>query len=98
MVALSVGAYWDQNIFQALSLNLRLIFGRDLIAEIYRHSSEALAAPELKTKVEAVLAAVAQAGEEVVRQGAVSPATMAALTQDLAPAETMERLSKQFGL
>jgi len=31
-----------------------------------------------------------------VRQGQVSPATMAALTQDLAPADTLARLSREF--
>jgi hypothetical protein len=39
---------------------------------------------------------VAQAGEEVVRQGQVSPDTLAALSQDLAPAETLERLTREF--
>ena len=71
--------------FQALSLTWRMCLGGDLIAEIYRHSSEFLSVPEFQPQVQAVLDAVAQAGEEVVRQGQVSPATMAALTQDLAP-------------
>ncbi len=82
--------------FQALSLTWRMCLGGDLIAEIYRHSSEFLSVPEFQPQVQAVLDAVAQAGEEVVRQGQVTPATMAALTQDLAPADTLMRLSREF--
>ena len=52
--------------------------------------------PEFQPQVQAVLDAVAQAGEEVVRQGQVSPETLAALTQDLAPADTLMRLSREF--
>jgi hypothetical protein len=96
VVALSVCGYWVQDMFQALSLTWRLSLGGDLIAEIYRHSSEFLTTPEFHTQAQAVLDAVAQAGEEVVRQGKVNEDTMAALTQDLAPADTMARLAREF--
>jgi multimeric flavodoxin WrbA len=96
VVTLSVCGYWDKTMFQALSLTWRMILGGDLIAEIYRHSSEYLTVPEFQPRVQAVLDAVAQAGEEVVRRGQVSPDTMAALSQDLAPAETLERHWREF--
>jgi hypothetical protein len=96
VVTLSVAGYWDQVMFQALSLTWRICLGGDLVAEIYRHSSEFLSMPEFQPQVQAVLDAVAQAGEEVVRQGQVSAATMAALIQDLAPADTLARLSREF--
>jgi putative NADPH-quinone reductase len=96
VVTLSVAGYWDQVMFQALSLTWRMCLGGDLIAEIYRHSSEFLSMPEFQPQVQAVLDAVAQAGEEVVRQGQVKPDTMAALTQDLAPGDTLMRLSREF--
>jgi multimeric flavodoxin WrbA len=96
VVTLSVCGYWDQTMFQALSLTWRLILAGDLIAEIYRHSSEFLSMPEFQPQIQAVLDAVAQAGEEVVRQGKVNLATQAALTQDLAPGETLARLSREF--
>lgn len=92
VVALSVASYWDQAIFQALSLTWRMCLGGDLIAEIYRNSSEFLGMPEFQAAAQAVLDAVAQAGEEVVRQGMVNPDTLAALTQPLAPAETCDNL------
>jgi hypothetical protein len=75
---------------------MRLIFGPDLVAEIYRHSSEALTAPPLQPQVDEVLAAVAQAGAELVRDGKVSEATMAALTQELAPPAVMQEIGRQF--
>jgi multimeric flavodoxin WrbA len=95
-VVLSVCGFWDQSMFQPLSLNMKMIFGRDLIAEIYRHSSEALTVPELRPQVDQVLAAVAQAGEELARDGKIKEETMAALTRDLAPASVMQEMSRQY--
>jgi multimeric flavodoxin WrbA len=96
VAALSVCAFPDQATFQALSLNMRLIFGERLVAEIYRHSSEALAAPPLAAKVQEVLAAATRAGEELVQQGRINPGTLEALTQDLAPREELMRLGGEF--
>jgi multimeric flavodoxin WrbA len=96
IVALSVCGFPEQYHFQALSLNMRMIFGTNLVAEIYRHSSEFLQMPPLQAQVEKVLAAAVQAGEEVVRHGEVSPDTMAALTQDLAPRESLIRMANQY--
>jgi hypothetical protein len=96
VVALSVAGYWDPVVFQALSLTWQMNFGRDLIAEIYRHSAEVLTIPELQPQTELVLDAVAQAGEEVATQGQVNPETQAALSQDLAPPETLARLAREF--
>lgn len=96
VVTLSVCGFWEQSMFEALSLTWRMCLGGDLIAEIYRHSSEFLSVPEFQPQVQAVLDALSQAGEEVVRQGQVTPETMADLTQDLAPADTLVRLSGEF--
>jgi multimeric flavodoxin WrbA len=96
VVALSVCGFWDPTMFQALSLTWRMCLGHNLVAEIYRHSSEFLSIPEFQPRAQAILDAVAQAGEEVVRQGQVTPETMAALSQDLAPADTLARLLREF--
>jgi multimeric flavodoxin WrbA len=96
VVVLSVCGFSDPVMFQALSLTWRMCLGNDLIAEIYRHSSEALSVPEFQPLVQAVLDAASQAGEEVVQEGQVRPETMAELTQDLAPAETMARLAREY--
>ncbi len=96
VAVVSVCAFWEQSMFQALSLTMRLILGPELVAEIYRHSSEALAVPELKSQADKVLAAAAQAGEELVRDGKIKEETLAAATQDLAPAKVMAEMSRQW--
>ncbi len=93
IVALSVCAFPEPENFQALSLNLKMILGRGLAAEIYRHSSEFMAIPELAPQVAEVLAAVTRAGEELVRSGRVEPDTQAALSRDLAPREMLIRMA-----
>ena len=96
VVVISVCGFPEQAHFQALSLNMRMIFGDRLVAEIYRHSSEALTAPPLQPQVQQVLAAAAQAGEEVVRDGAVSQTTLDRLSQDLAPREELMRRANEY--
>ncbi|MEJ2091001.1 MAG: flavodoxin family protein [Syntrophobacterales bacterium] len=96
VAVVSVCGFWEQSMFEALSLTMRLILGPELLAEIYRHSSEALTVPELKSQVDKVLAATAQAGEELVRDGKVKEETLAAVTQDLAPASVMMEMSRQW--
>ena len=96
VAVVSVCGFWEQSMFEALSLTMRLMLGPDLVAEIYRHSSEALPVPELKSQVDKVLAATAQAGEELVRDGKVKEETLAAVTQDLAPASVMAEMGRKF--
>jgi len=95
VAVVSVCGFPEQEHFRALSLNMRMILGDLLVAEIYRHSSEALPAPPLAAKVQKVLAAVSQAGEELVREGQVRPETMTAVTQDLAPRELLNQLANE---
>ena len=98
VVVVSVCAFWEQSMFDALSLTVRSLFGPDLVAEIYRNSAEALVVPELKPRVDKVLAATIQAGEELVRDGKVKEETMAAVTQELAPAALMAEMARQWWL
>jgi hypothetical protein len=95
IVALSVCAFPEMENFQALSLNLKMIYGQALVAEIYRHSSEFMAIPELAPQVAEMLAAVVQAGEELVRLGRVEPGTQTALSRDLAPREMLIRAANE---
>ena len=96
VAVVSVCGFPEQTHFRALSLNMRMILGDLLVAEIYRHSSEAMVAPPLAPKIQEVLAAAARAGEEVVRDGAVSAATLAALSQDLAPRELLIQMANEY--
>jgi multimeric flavodoxin WrbA len=96
IVALSVCGFPEPENFQALSLNMKMIFGQGLIAEIYRHSSEFMAIPELTSQVAEVLAATRRAGEELGRLGRVEPETRAALGRDLAPREVLIRMANDY--
>jgi hypothetical protein len=95
IVALSVCAFPEPENFKALSLNLKMIYGRGLAGEIYRHSSEFMAIPQLAPRVAEVLTAVTQAGEDLVRLGQVQPETQAALGRDLAPREMLIQMANQ---
>lgn len=96
VAVISVCANPALDTFRCLALNMQMILGDLLVAEIYRHTSEAMTAPPLAAKVQEVLAAVSRAGEELVQQGQVQPETMAAATQDLAPPELIMQLGKEY--
>jgi multimeric flavodoxin WrbA len=95
VAVISVCGFPAMDTFRCLSLNMQMILGDLLVAEIYRHTSEALPAPPLAAKVQEVLAAVSRAGEELVRDGRVKPETLAAATQDLAPPEFIMQMSQE---
>jgi hypothetical protein len=92
----SVCGFPEQEHFRALSLNMRMILGDLLVAEIYRHTSEALVAPPLAPQVQQVLAAVSRAGEELVQHGRVSPQTLEATARDLAPRELIIQMANAY--
>lgn len=95
VAVVSVCGFPEQEHFRALSLNMHMILKDLLVAEIYRHTSEALTAPPLAAKVSDVLAAVARAGEELVRDGKVKSETLAAAAQDLAPREVIIQMTNE---
>ena len=95
VAVVSVCGFPAMDTFRCLSLNMQMILGDSLVAEIYRHSSEALIAPPLAARVREVLDAVARAGEELVREGQVQPETLAAATRDLAPPELIRQLGRE---
>jgi hypothetical protein len=96
VVIISVCAFPELYNFQALSLTMRMIYGSRLRAEIYRHSSEVLSLPQLQTQVQQVLAATAQAGEEMARLGRVEPSTLAAAAQELASRKILIELGNRY--
>lgn len=96
LVVLSVCAACEQNTFSLLSQYMQTVFTPFLAAEIYRHSSESMDIPNFQPQVEVILQAAAQAGAEFVRTGRIQEATMQALTQDLAPPEVLQQMSKKF--
>jgi multimeric flavodoxin WrbA len=83
-VILSVSGMPDKDHFGPLSAHVKYLFaspGRRLAAEIYRPAAETMTNPFIKEKADDVLDATAQAGRELVKSMAVSPETMARITQ-----------------
>ncbi|MEW6266920.1 MAG: NAD(P)H-dependent oxidoreductase [Thermodesulfobacteriota bacterium] len=93
-VFLSVAGFPEMEIFSQLSAWANFVYGRhgNLVAEIYRPAAETMATAYFKNKAEDVLAAVRQAGREIVELGRVSPETMTQITQDIV--EDKEKFSK----
>jgi hypothetical protein len=96
IVALSVCAFPDPDSFRALSLTWKMIFGPYLAAEIYRHSSEFFDIPDLAPTVRQVMAAMQQAGTEIIQAGRVDPATLQQVSQDLAPRAALIDMVNQY--
>jgi multimeric flavodoxin WrbA len=82
VVILSVAAFPENSVFDALSFWAKKTYGRrtGLLAEIYRPGSEALLH---SWKLKDILAATEQAGRELVEQRCVTAETMARITQPL---------------
>ncbi len=85
-VFLSVAGFPEMSVFDQLSAWARFVYGRNgnLVAEIYRPAAESLVLPFFREKSEDVLAAVREAGKEIVQDMKVSQETMARITQDIA--------------
>ncbi len=82
IVLLSVAAFPEDSVFDALSFWAKKTFGRiGLLAEIYRPGSEAMVH---SWKLKDILDAMEQAGRELVEQRCVTEATMARIKQPLA--------------
>jgi putative NADPH-quinone reductase len=81
VVLLSVAAFPEDSVFDALSFWAKKTFGRSrLLAEIYRPASEAML---YSWKLKDILDAVEQAGRELVEQRCVIRETMARIMQPL---------------
>lgn len=84
-VFLSVAGFPEMSVFDQLSAYVRFLFGtrtESLVAELYRPAAESLANSVFLDKAREIREAFVQAGREIVRDLAVSPETMACLTQD----------------
>ena len=99
VVVLSVSGMPDEAHFGPLSAHMKYSFatrGRKLAAEIYRPAAEILTNPLFKKKADAVLEAVAEAGRELVQFMAVSPGTMARITQPLVDSQFFAKMGNLF--
>ena len=85
-VLISVAGFPDMSVFDALSFWANKVFGRsgELLAEIYRPAAEAMAS---SGRLSGILAAMEQAGMEIVKNRSVSKETMDRITQPITSPE-----------
>jgi multimeric flavodoxin WrbA/putative sterol carrier protein len=82
-VVLSVAGFPEMSVFAQLSSYVNFLFGKALIAEIYRPSAESMNRPEIAERAKEVLEATAQAGRELVQSEKISEATLEQITKPL---------------
>ncbi len=84
-VFLSVAGFPDKAVFDQISSWVKFIYGKrgKLVAEIYRPAAEILSQPQFKDKADEILESTRQAGIELAQSAAISPQTLARVTQDI---------------
>ncbi|NLB89563.1 MAG: flavodoxin family protein [Syntrophomonadaceae bacterium] len=70
--------------------------GGKIVAEIYRPAAEFLIAPPFQAKREEILEATRKAGQELVRDGAVSQATLDIIQQDIMDQATFIEMGNKY--
>jgi putative sterol carrier protein/putative NADPH-quinone reductase len=83
MVMLSVAGFHEPSVFDQLSSWARFIFGKKLLAELYRPGAEALTTAYYAPKAQSILVAAHQAGRDLVENRQVSAETLAQFEQDI---------------
>jgi len=82
-VVLSVAGFPEPSVFAQLSSYVRFLFGKSLVAEIYRPAAELMSLPEMTEKAKDILEATAHAGRELVQSKKISQMTMERISQPL---------------
>ncbi|GAX60249.1 beta-ketoacyl synthase [Candidatus Scalindua japonica] len=83
IAVLAVAGIPDAFAFDEVSHYVNHVWGKVLVAEIYRHGSTLMTLPFFKDKVSDILDATIQAGRELVRFKKISSETMARIKQPL---------------
>lgn len=83
-VVLSVAGFPDASIFGQLSSYMTFLFGKGLLAQIYRPAAEMMIQPGYSRILNEILDATSQAGREIVQSMKVSDSTMGRITQPIA--------------
>ncbi len=82
-VILSVAGFPDPSIFNPLGSYMNFLFGKGILAEIYRPAAEMMVLPSYSRILNEILDATAQAGREIVQTMQVSGPTMERITQPI---------------
>ncbi|MFH1113248.1 MAG: NAD(P)H-dependent oxidoreductase [Pseudomonadota bacterium] len=96
-VFLSVAGFPETAVFDQLSSYVNFVFGKGIVAEIYRPAAKSLVRPDFRDAMNDVLNATTQAGRELVQSMKVSQATMERITADFGGApDSQAKMANAF--
>lgn len=95
-VMLSVAGFPEHSVFKQLSSYAHFLFGKGLVAEIYRPGAEMMALPKLSRQLDAVLEATITAGKELVNSMKISDETLQRITMPLMDSHSMAKMANIF--
>ncbi len=82
-VVLSVAGFPEPSVFEQLSSYVNFLFGKGLLAEIYRPGAEILTRPEIAGTKKDIFEATVQAGRELVKSRTISPTLIERIRQPI---------------
>jgi multimeric flavodoxin WrbA/putative sterol carrier protein len=80
-VVLSVAGFPEPSVFSQLSSYVSFLFGKKLVAEIYRPAAELMTLPEMEETTKDILEATEQAGRELVQSKKIPQGIMERISQ-----------------
>ena len=80
-VILSVAGFPEASVFNYLSTYANMLFGKGLLAEIYRPAAELMTLPLFHEQAQAILDATTQGGRELIQSMKISKETMEKITE-----------------
>jgi multimeric flavodoxin WrbA/putative sterol carrier protein len=95
-VVLSVAGFPEPAIFNQLSSYVKFLFGKGLLAEIYRPAAEMINLPEFSETAKDILDATTQAGWELIQSGQISRTTLERVTQPICNADFFAKMGNAF--
>lgn len=95
-VVLSVAGFPEQSVFDQLSSYVNFLFGKSLLAEIYRPAAEVMNRPEFSEVARDILEATAEAGRNLVQSEEISQATMDRITQPFGDSDALAKMANVF--
>ena len=82
-VVLSVAGFPESSVFSYLSSYVNMLFGKGLLAEIYRPASEIITLPVFQDKAQGILTATTQGGRELIQSSKISKDTINKITKPI---------------
>lgn len=95
-VFLSVCGFFEESAFGALSHYANFLWGKNLIAEIYRPAAMNMTQPGNEDIRDEILEAIRQAGRELIDSRKISPETMERITQPLGDLDTSAEIATLY--